>query len=419
MRVLYYHQHFSTPDGAAGTRSYEMARRLVEAGHEVTMVCGTYGVGMSGLSGPFVKRRRTGSVDGIEVIELELPYHNKHGFLKRSWTFLRFAWRSVGIAMSRDYDLVFATSTPLTAAIPGIVARVLRRKRFVFEVRDLWPELPRAMGVIKNPVVLWMLGVLERTAYKAAHGCIGLSPGICEGIRRFGKPEHLVRMVPNGCDVAFFDSIPRGTRPEGVADSDCLAVFTGAHGLANGLDAVLDAAAILKKRGREDIKLLFVGDGMKKQELVARAQSDGLTNCIFQAPMPKRDLVALLKVSNVGLMILANVPAFYYGTSPNKFFDYLSCGVPIVNNYPGWLADMITASSCGHAVPPDEPGLLADALEQLADQEEQRAVMSSHAAQLAQQFDREVLGRHFVSALESFAHPASHAAQQARTEEVR
>jgi len=187
MRVLYFHQHFTTPEGSSGTRSYEISKRLLASGHEVTMVCGSAALSKSGLVGPFFAGRREGSVEGIHIIELELPYSNYHSFLSRSWTFLRFAFRSIALALRLDYDVVFATSTPLTADLPGIAARWLRRKPFVFEVRDLWPELPRAMGVIRNPLVLWMMDWLELVAYFSSHHCIALSPGIAQGIIRRGE----------------------------------------------------------------------------------------------------------------------------------------------------------------------------------------------------------------------------------------
>lgn len=142
MRVIYFHQHFSTPKGMVGIRSYEMARRLVARGHQVTMVCGSYGGGQTGLDVPFSKGRRQGTVDGIDIIEFDLAYSNTDGFIKRTTTFFSFALRSIRLAMTEEYDLVFATTTPLTAGIPGIFARWLRGKAFVFEVRDLWPELP-------------------------------------------------------------------------------------------------------------------------------------------------------------------------------------------------------------------------------------------------------------------------------------
>ena len=127
MHLLYFHQHFTTPDGCTGTRSYEISQRLLASGHRVTMVCGAAALSSSGLSGPFIRGRREGSVDGIHVIELELPYSNYDGFLLRSWTFLRFAFRSIMLTFRLDYDVVFATSTPLTAALPGIFARWIRR----------------------------------------------------------------------------------------------------------------------------------------------------------------------------------------------------------------------------------------------------------------------------------------------------
>jgi len=405
MKVLYFHQHFTTPSGSTSTRSYEMAQRLLARGHKVTMVCGSGQMANTGLSGAAVKGMRRGMVDGIDVIELALPYSNYDSFLKRTRVFMLFALRSVGFALSLPYDLLFATSTPLTAGIPGIVASLLRRKPFVFEVRDLWPELPREMGVITNPVVLWAMGVLEWLSYHSAKGCIGLSPGIVEGIRSRGVAADSVAMVPNGCDLKFFNPFEgESVRPGGIRNDEFVAVFTGAHGMANGLDAVLDAALVLKKRGNTRIRLVFIGDGKLKPELVARADREGLDNCLFLAPVNKRKLTAYLRGADAGLMILANVPAFYYGTSPNKFFDYIAIGLPVINNYPGWLAEMITRSECGIAVEPDNPEAFADALEKMAANPSLVNEMGLRARELAvSEFDREKLGDRFVDFLEKVA----------------
>lgn len=403
MRVLYYHQHFSTPDGATGTRSYEMALRLVEHGHDVTMVCGSCGAAKTGLKGGFKRHKRQGLVDGIEVVELELPYSNRDGFVTRSFTFLRFALRGVVVALTKEHDLVFATSTPLTAGIPGIVSSIFRRKPFVFEVRDLWPELPREMGVITNPFILKAMDLLEWVSYKTAKRCIGLSPGIVKGIQRRGIKESNVAMVPNGCDLHLFDtSKVKAVRPSGLNDDDFVALFSGAHGVANGLDAVLDAALELKKRKRKDIKLLFIGDGKLKPELVLRSKNEDLNNCIFLDPLPKKKLISILRGVDAGLMILDNVPVFYYGTSPNKFFDYIASGLPVINNYPGWLAEMISDHKCGVVVPPENPAAFADALENLADNPAEVSQMGGNARELAEQkFDRRKLGEDFVDCLES------------------
>lgn len=397
MKVLYFHQHFSTPMGAAGTRSYEMSRRLIERGHEVTMVCGSYGGGKTGLASQFVKGRREGLVDGIYIIEFDLAYSNKDGLIKRSFLFLRFALKSIGIALTRKYDVLFATTTPLTAGIPGIFAKWLRGKPFIFEVRDLWPELPKAMGVIRNPIVLSLLSMLEWLSYHSAIKCIGLSPGIVDGIAERGIDRKKIALVPNGCDLNIFATTIEQWRPHGVSDSDFMAIFTGTHGLANGLDAVLDAARVLKQRNRNDIKIVLIGQGKLKARLVARAKEEGLANVIFCDPVDKFKLSGLMASANIGLQILANVRAFYFGTSPNKFFDYIAAGLPVLNNYPGWLANLIEENNCGFAVKPDDPAAFADALEAAADDRENLIVKSMNASQLAKNsFNRELLSNKWV-----------------------
>lgn len=397
MNVLYFHQHFSTPMGSAGIRSYEMARRLLARGHQVTMVCGSYRGGTTGLTQPFVGGRRRGIVDGIDIIEFDLAYSNADGLLKRARTFVAFALHSVGLALSERYDLLFATTTPLTAGIPGIFARWLRGKPFVFEVRDLWPELPRAMGVIRNPLILRAMDVLEWGSYKSAHRLVGLSPGIREGIASRGIARERIAMIPNGCDLDIFAGDTPPWRPASIRPTDLMAVFAGTHGMANGLEAVLDAAAELQRRGRDDIKLLLIGQGKLKPTLQARAQREGLTNVVFHDPVNKAKLAGLMAATDLGLQILANVPSFYYGTSPNKFFDYIAAGLPVLNNYPGWLAEQIQAHGCGFAVAPDNPAAFADALEQAAADRPALKIMGQRARALAEaEYSRIVLANRWV-----------------------
>lgn len=401
MKVLYFHQHFSTPKGSTGIRSYEMARRLVARGHQVTMVCGSYGGGETGIALPFINGMRRGEVDGIDIIEYDLVYSNSDGFLKRSMTFVRFALRSIGVALTERYDLAFATSTPLTAGIPGIFARWLRGKPFVFEVRDLWPELPRAMGVIRNPLVLGAMSFLEWVSYRSAHRLVGLSPGIVDGIARRGVPRGRIALIPNGCDLNIFAGEAEPWRPEQVKSDDLLAVFAGTHGIANGLEAILDVAAELKRRTREDIKLLLIGQGKLKPALQERTRREGLDNVLFHEPVNKARLAGLMAGTDVGLQILANIPAFYYGTSPNKFFDYIAAGLPVLNNYPGWLAGMIRENQCGFAVDPENPQAFADALEQAANERSALLAMGKRSRLLAErEFDRERLSNRFVDWLE-------------------
>jgi glycosyltransferase involved in cell wall biosynthesis len=403
MRILYYHQHFSTRDGSTGTRSYEIAKKLIKKGHHVTIICGSYQLGNTGLLSEFTNGIRRGVVDNINIIELEIPYGNHDNFINRTYKFIKFALRSSQFVFTEKYDLLFSTSTPLTAGIPGIIAKCCLRKKFIFEVRDLWPELPRALKVITNPFLLFLMSFLEWLSYHCADHCIGLSPGIVDGIVKRGVSQKKVTLISNGCDIELFKG-PQSCspwRPEGVDPSDFLAIFTGAHGIANGLDHVINLCEELKKRGRREIKVLLVGDGKLKDNLVQNARDRNLDNCLFLEPVSKNKLTGLMKSANCGLMVLANIPEFYYGTSPNKFFDYLAAGLPVINNYPGWVSDLITEFSCGIAVPPENAILFADALICLCDDRDSIKRMSDNSLSLASSmFSREKLSDLFVQVLE-------------------
>lgn len=401
MHILYFHQYFSLPSGSAGTRSYEFSKRLLDKGHKVTMVCAYHSGAGFRAQNKVNRLYSTDTIEGIEIIQIHATYSNHDGLIKRSRIFLLTALAGIYFALTKKYDLLFATSTPLTIALPGIFAKLIRRKRFIFEVRDLWPELPKAMGVIKNPILLGLLRILEKSAYRSADALIGLSPGIVEGIKKQVSRRKPVALIPNAADTDLFQASL--DKVDATADNkNFTAVFTGAHGIANGLDAVLDAAAVLQKRTRNDIHLEFIGDGKIKPALQQRCEGDGLKNCRFLDPIPKCELALRMREVDAGLMILANVPAFYQGTSPNKFFDYLAAGLPVICNYPGWLADLIQDNQCGIAVPPNAPEAFADALEKLADNSELRQTMARNARTLAETtFKRETLAGEFVALLEA------------------
>ena len=183
-----------------------------------------------------------------------------------------------------------------------------------------------------------------------------------------------------------------------------MAVFTGTHGMANGLDAVLDAAAELKSQGRDDIKFVLIGQGKLKESLQKRAAEQTLTNVLFLDSVIKSELAGLMASADVGMQVLANVDAFYYGTSPNKFFDYLSAGLPVLNNYPGWLAELIQKNQCGYAVEPNDPKAFAEALVHALAHRAELKVMGQNARALAKsQFHRDDLSEQWVTSLEKAA----------------
>ena len=397
MNLLYFHQHFSTPNGTTGIRSYEMSKRLIEQGHKVTVVCGSYLGGDTGLGSKFIRGKREGTVDGINIIEFDLAYKNSDNFFKRSIVFLIFSFKSLLILFRKEYDTIFSTSTPLTAAIPGIFGRWLLGKKFIFEVRDLWPELPKAMGVIKNPIYLIMLSALEKLAYVSANKCIGLSPGIVSGMIKKGVKSKNIILVPNGCDLSLFQN-SNSWRPDSIRESDFLCVYSGTHGIANGLDSLLDVSLELQNQKINNIKILLVGDGMMKDSLQKKSSKLGLKNIIFHRPLPKKKLSELLAGSDLGLQILKDVPAFYYGTSPNKFFDYLSAGLPIICNYPGWISDIISNNNCGYVVNPDNALEFANILIHASNNVNKLRQMGINSRKLAEDtFDRNLLAEDWIN----------------------
>jgi len=281
MRVLLFHQHFNSREGSTGTRSYEFARRLITRGHEVVVVCSLSALSATGLHMPFVDGKRQGDVDGIHVIEFESGYANHMNVAQRLFAFLKFAFAGIGLAFRRDYDLIFCMSTPLTAGIPGIVASILRRNPYIFEAGDLWPAVPRAMGVT-NPLLLAGMSLLEWANYRSATFNIGLAPGIVKAMQEKGVPAQETAMIPNGCDLDLF--VPtEGDRPsiDGIGDGEIVAMFAGGHGRIYGLHVLLDAAKILKDQGHKKIRIVLIGDGAMKQDLVAQAERDQLDNVLL------------------------------------------------------------------------------------------------------------------------------------------
>lgn len=401
MHVAYIHQHFATVQGATGTRSYEMSLRLIRAGHQVTLICGAYAQGdRLPESSESVTQLE---VDGIRVLRVAEPYGNEMGFTRRLIAFGRFARRATRLVRGLDADLVFATSTPLSVGIPGMKGARRLGVPFVFEVRDLWPKLAIAMGVLRNPVLAAYARNLERRIYRAADYVIALAPGIKNGVCETGYPAERVSVIPNAADVTLFrPSDELLVDPRFGASSDLKLVFTGAHGLANGLDAIIDAAAVLRRRGESGIRFVCIGTGSQKARLVHRTRAEALDDFItWLDPIPKTELAKLLPRFDVGLMILRNVSAFYDGTSPNKFFDYLAAGLPVLNNYPGWIAKLIEEHDAGFVVVPDDSAAFADAVLRLRDHRDQLQTTGANARRLAEaMFSRDALGDRFVATLE-------------------
>lgn len=386
MKILYVQQHFATGRGEAGVRGYNLVRTLADRGHDVTVICGHNwrDPSLKIQPGTVVEQ----DLDGFRLVQIGVFYSNHQSFRARLLSFLRFAALACRETVRRDADLVFASSTPLTVSLPALAARWLRGTPYVFEVRDLWPDLPIEMGVLRNPLLRWILLLWERIVYLGAWRLVALAPGIKEGIeRKAGIPSRQIAMIPNGADTENLRPLPP-RRPRthlGLPDDLLVLGYTGTHGTANGLDAILDAAAVLRTRGVQSAAFALIGDGREKPRLLRRAADENLANVHFFDLVNKTTYNEVLAELDVGLQTLLDIPGFRWGTSPNKFFDYLAAGRPVLVNYPGWMSGLVTESHCGVAVPPGDPEAFADAVEALLAQRGRLPAMGAAARALSEE----------------------------------
>lgn len=396
LKIIYLHQYFITPSEGGGTRSYEFARRFVEAGHEVHVVSSGKPRNPGVDDGWWVEK-----VAGIHVHRLPVPYSNNMGFAARVRAFFWFAFRARSYATNIRGDIVFATSTPLTIAIPGIYAAKKLGVPLVFEVRDLWPEAPRQMGELTNPLLLWFARRLELSAYRNAQHVVALSPGMKAGVLEAGVQENRVTIIPNSCDLSLFHpDVDGSTVRETLKLGDRLVLaYFGTMGAANGLDFVLDAAVELKRRGETGAVFVLHGDGKMRLHLERRKVVEALDNVVFSGPSDKNVVTHIAAAADVGLTIFKNLPILYT-CSPNKMFDTLAAGRPVLTNMPGWLSDILVTNGCGFGVRPDDSIDFADKVQQLVRCRVDLPAMGLRARKLAErEFSRDVLAKQLEAVL--------------------
>jgi len=408
MHILYMHQHFTTHRGYTGNRSYEFSKFLLEAGHRVTMIC-------SGIENePRLTLKpdelyKEVEIDGIHCVPIRAANANPltitgHSGYRRMLGFLNFVRvaKKVGRKLSKP-DVVFASHTPLTIGLAGIDLAKHFGVPHVFEVRDLWPQALINLGVLKNPLVIAWMRHLERKIYKASTRIVALSPGMKAGVVSSGVVnEDDVAMIPNSSDLGLFrPDLDRkfGRERLGLGDRTA-AIYFGGMGMANNLEYAIDAAKILADRGRDDIAVVLHGGGGRKEAHKQQVAELGLGNVIFSDPVPDKGVVAqLVAACDICLTIYRASKEVTW--SPNKMFDGLAAGRPIIINVSGWLGETIENNDCGYSVDSEKPEALANALEKLADDAELRATLGRNSRALAErEFAREKLANKLAGVMQ-------------------
>jgi glycosyltransferase involved in cell wall biosynthesis len=406
MQVLLIHQAFATTDDAGGTRHFELAQYAAQKGIRFTVITSgfNYLTGQSrnpqGIPGGSVRVRRAWACSGLH-----------RSFVWRLASFLTFMASSIAVGIAnRSVDVVMGTSPPIFQAFSASLVAALRRKPFLLEVRDLWPEFAVDMGVLKNPTLIFLSRMLESFLYRRATAIVVNSPAYREYLITRGVPPGKISVVANGADNRMFNSgqLRDPVRRQLQIEGRFVVTYTGALGMANDIATILRAAGRLSSH--TEILFLLVGDGKERAALENTARQMGLSNVLFTGALPKSEIPGILAASDACVATLLDIRMFRT-TYPNKVFDYMAAGRPCILAIDGVIREVVEAAGAGIYVPPGNDEALAHAVLKMQLEPESAARMGlCGQSYVAQHFSREHQAGHFASILQKVAAPGSGAA---------
>ena len=406
MRILYLTQYFPPEIGATQTRAYEMAQGLKRAGHEVTILTEfpnhPTGIIPPEYDGQWTSRQ---TLDGLDVLRVWVKTSPQKNFKSRMAFYLSYmlmaAW--AGIALLRGkYDAIYATSPPLFVGGSALAISYLRRIPLFFEVRDLWPESAVQLGELNNKTALKLATWLEEACYRRARHIVVVTGGFKQNLVARGLPAAKISVIPNGANTDLFQPVPPSPALRealGIPAEQFVVAYTGLHGLAHGLETVLQAADLLREEA--DITFLFVGDGPRKPALQVLADELNLPNVIFHTAVAEHDLPAYVSVADVGLDVRRKI-GISNMTLPVKMFSYMACERPVLLAIEGEAIAVINEAQAGIVVPPEDAPALAEAVLQLRDYPlEREKYRQNGRAYVMQHFSRQKLAAQLAHLLET------------------
>ena len=396
MKIIYIHQYFTTPQEPGGTRSYWISKALVERGHKVVMITAT---------NKFHPNAGVEMIDGIEVHYVKNQYSNYMSKLAKVNSFAKFLFQSVKEAGKvKGADVVFATSTPLTVGGVALALKRLKKLPYIFEVRDLWPEFPIQIGAINNKLLQKILRKFEKRIYDKANHVVALSPGMKDGVVAAGTPEDKVTMVPNMSKPEEF--FPHEHDMEvankfGIDTSKFNIIHFGSMGRANGLQYIVETAKLAQEKGIQDVDFLFMGDGATLPELEELTKKYGLKNVKFLGNHPMKTVVEVVNLCDASITSFLNLPILKTN-SPNKLFDSLSAGKPIIVNSAGWTKDLVEKENCGFYVDPETPEDFVNKILMYKDNSDKLQEWGRNARKLSETtFNRSLLANQVAEVIEA------------------
>ena len=348
MKIIYLHQFFKFPSSSGGTRSYDLAKSFVTKGVDVTII--TSNAAMGGNDDEKGEKWNLIEKENLKIWVLNCQYSKYGSSISRILTDLKFSILASFKALKLKTDVVLVTSTPLTIAIPGLCLKMIKKTPFVFEVRDVWPGVPIAMGYFKNALLQKLLYAFEKHIYRKAAAIVPLSTGMDANIKK-RYPNDKSVVIPNISEINRFADIKKEVDIEIPAGKKVL-LYAGTFGNVNGVGYIIEMAARTLKYN-PDVWFYLVGVGKEKEQNIKQAEALGVLNknvFIFD-PVRKSDLPYLYSICTVGSSFVIDIPALW-DNSANKFFDTLAAHRPMVINHEGWQADAIREYNCGYVLPP-------------------------------------------------------------------
>ena len=379
MRILLIHQYFLEKGEGGGSRFNEMVKSWSEQGHEITVLAGMvhYNTGKKPkkYKGKFTYKDLM-FYKNVDVIRCHVSESYNINFIGRLWAYFSFVFSSIyaGLFITKgNYDLIIVTSPPLFVGITGYLLSRINRIPYVFEIRDLWPESAIDTGVLKNKLIIKFAFWFEGFIYKRAQLINVLTPAFRDKLIRVKNvPKEKVILIPNAADFSLAEKIQNDSsfnalkfKKELGLENKFVITYVGAHGVANHLIQLIDAA---EKLQNTNIVFQLIGSGMRKEFLQKEVIKRSLSNVIFREPVPKSEVFKYILASDVGTSVLKNVETFKTIYS-NKTFDYMSCKKPILLIIDGVSRELVETAKCGIFAEPENPLYIANKSKEMSNLE--------------------------------------------------
>lgn len=402
MHILVLSHYYVPEVNAPASRLSENARHWVAMGHKVTVVtCAPNhprGVVYPGYRNGFAREE----IDGVEVLRIWTYLAANEGFARRIANFISYPLSLLfNLGRLPRADVVVSTSPQFFCGLSGMLLK-RRRRPWVLEIRDLWPESILAVGAMKRGIAIRAIEVLERMAYRSADALVSVTESFVPHLTAPRGGKGPIAVIKNGVDLDFFDA-PAPAAVAALRDAlgltgKFVAAYVGTHGLAHGLDTIIDAALLL--RDRKDIAFLLVGDGSERERLTARVAELGLDSVKIVGQRPKADMPAIWQLTDVSLVLLRGVETFK-SVLPSKMFEAMAMRRPIVLGVEGEARALLEAAGAGVAIEPENAAQLAEQVARLADTPATTHAMGEAGrAHVEAHFDRAKLAARYVAFLE-------------------